>query len=221
MHYVGGATEAAPSRRRPCLVDGHAIAVIHLVKLVDAHHAAVSQNHGTRLQPALACTSAGERVCNFVSVLTGSKQQAPPGQCPLMPAFQAAWNREAGRPAIPPGKAPSSLPTRVGVSGDGSGQAHAGGAAAGGGDAERRDVHHCTQQLRLGHTRVSHLRDPGQKAVRLHLHIGCSTPAAVGLRAWSCSSERHVTQRLPALSTASANHAGKALGGAPPSVSSG
>ncbi len=37
------------------LVDGDAVAVVHLVELVDAHHAAVRQHHRARLQLALAC----------------------------------------------------------------------------------------------------------------------------------------------------------------------
>jgi len=36
------------------LVDGGAVHVGHLVELVDAHHAAVGQHHGARLQAALA-----------------------------------------------------------------------------------------------------------------------------------------------------------------------
>lgn len=36
------------------LVDGRAVHVGHLVELVDAHHAAVGQHHGPRLQTALA-----------------------------------------------------------------------------------------------------------------------------------------------------------------------
>jgi hypothetical protein len=34
-------------------VDGHAVVLIHLVKLVDAHDAAVGEHHRARLQPLL------------------------------------------------------------------------------------------------------------------------------------------------------------------------
>jgi hypothetical protein len=37
-------------------MDGHAVCIVHLVKLVDADDAAVGKHHGTRLQPPLACT---------------------------------------------------------------------------------------------------------------------------------------------------------------------
>ena len=43
------------SRTGRHLVDGDAVAVVHLVELVDAHHAAVRQHHRARLQLALAC----------------------------------------------------------------------------------------------------------------------------------------------------------------------
>lgn len=36
------------------LVNGGAVHIRHFVELVDAHHAPVTQNHGSRLQPALA-----------------------------------------------------------------------------------------------------------------------------------------------------------------------
>jgi hypothetical protein len=58
-----------------------------------------------------------------------------------------------------PSQAASPPPTCVGIHGDGGGQAHTGGAAAGGGDAEGGDVHDGAQQLGLGHTWVSHLRE--------------------------------------------------------------
>ena len=35
------------------LVDGHPVAVVHLVKLIDAHDAAVRQHHGSSFQPLL------------------------------------------------------------------------------------------------------------------------------------------------------------------------
>lgn len=35
-------------------MDGRAVHVRHLVELVDAHHAAVGQHHGTRLQAPLS-----------------------------------------------------------------------------------------------------------------------------------------------------------------------
>lgn len=46
-------------------VDGHAIAVVHLVKLVDAHHAAVGQHHGTSLQAALTYRPGAEKGTRF------------------------------------------------------------------------------------------------------------------------------------------------------------
>lgn len=39
-----------------CLVNCHAVTVVHLVELVNAHHTAVCQHHGPRLQSPLACT---------------------------------------------------------------------------------------------------------------------------------------------------------------------
>ena len=90
--------------------------------------------------------------------------------------------RAAGQPApqlLPPGKggqrggAAGTHPTlrtttdwlasltSVLVHGDGGGEAHAGGAAAGGGDAQWRNVHDGAQQLGLGHTGVTHLGGGG------------------------------------------------------------
>ena len=46
--------------------------------------------------------------------------------------------------------------TGVGIVGDGGCEADARGAAAGGGDGQRRQVHDGAQQLALGHSRVAH-----------------------------------------------------------------
>lgn len=46
--------------------------------------------------------------------------------------------------------------TRLGVMCDGGGEADTGGAAASGGDGQRRQVHDRAQQLALGHARVAH-----------------------------------------------------------------
>mmetsp|Transcript_41672 Transcript_41672/g.79644 ORF Transcript_41672/g.79644 Transcript_41672/m.79644 type:complete len:490 (+) Transcript_41672:722-2191(+) len=57
------------------LVDGHAVLGAHLVKLVDAHHAAVRKHHGSRLQRVLA----GPRVPNDGGGESGSGGSLPGG----------------------------------------------------------------------------------------------------------------------------------------------
>jgi len=39
------------------LVDGNPVSIVHLVKLVDAHDAAISQHHSSGFQPLLTCNA--------------------------------------------------------------------------------------------------------------------------------------------------------------------
>lgn len=49
--------------------------------------------------------------------------------------------------------------TSLSVGGHSGGQTHARGAATSGGHGMGRDAHHGAQHLRLGHTRVAHLKE--------------------------------------------------------------
>ena len=60
----GPARPAWPSALSAHLVDGHPVLGPHLVKLVDAHHAAVGQHHGAALQVKL--TGGGVAACVWV-----------------------------------------------------------------------------------------------------------------------------------------------------------
>ena len=112
-----------------------------------AHHAAVGQHHGARLQPALACAP------GRASTGTGSRLSHCHPACapPAWERHRCRCNRTTVTVTV------TGTPTRVLVGGHGSSEAHARGAAASGGHAQRRNVHHGTQQLGLGHAGVAHL----------------------------------------------------------------
>jgi hypothetical protein len=158
------------------LVDGDAVLVAHLVELVDAHHAAVRQHHGARLQALLACARMHARTHGWAGAgRRRASPQAPPAcatraqrthTCTGAPVqgTRAVLDVRETHACPPPPLRPGSTrspPTGLAVRGDCRCEAYARRASARGAHGVRGGVHDRAQHLRLGHARVAHLGGGG------------------------------------------------------------